>query len=399
MIPEIREQYNREFTAEKYKAFLEDVHKVHPGAIRFRIAETPVFIPSSFLHRLKEASEEIMQVLTAPDFKKETSQAIPKKLKVTHENIHAEFIILDFAICKNEEGNYIPQLIELQGFPSMNAFQVLLEENYRKHFFVPDGFSNYLNGYNRETYWKLLHDIIVADHDPAEVILLEVNPHEQKTKIDFYLTQDKLGVRPVCITELIKEGKKLYYTYEGKKVPVKRMYNRLIFDDLRSQRKKLGRIVDLKHHLDVEWVSHPNWFYRISKFDLPLLQSKYVPAAYFADKLEVTPADLENYVLKPLYSFAGQGVVLHVKKKDIEKLKDPQNWILQKKIQYAPVIQTPDVPAKCEIRLMFYWKNGDAKPLLVQNLCRLSKGEMVGVRYNADKEWVGAGICFFEQGI
>lgn len=399
MIPEIREQYNRQFTVEKYKAFLENIHKVHPGCIQFRIAETPVFIPSSFLHLLNEASEQIIRVLTAPDFKKNTTQAIPKKLKVSHENPHAEFIILDFAISKNEEGHYTPQLIELQGFPGMNAFQVLLEDNYRRHFFIPDGFSNYLNGYNRETYWKLLHDIIVGDHDPAEVILLEVNPREQKTKIDFYLTQDKLGVRPVCITDLAKEGKKLYYTYEGKKVPVKRMYNRLIFDDLRSQKKELGKMVDIRHHLDVEWVSHPNWFYRISKFDLPMLQSKYVPAAYFADKLEVTPSDLENYVLKPLYSFVGQGVVLHVKKKDIEKLKDPQNWILQKKIQYAPVIQTPDVPAKCEIRLMFYWKNGDAKPLLVQNLCRLSKGEMAGVRYNANKEWVGTGICFFEQGV
>jgi hypothetical protein len=397
MIAEIRKRYNKEFTAAKYKAFLEDVHKVHPGAIQFRIAETPVFIPASFLHQLTEAGDEILKVLTAPDFKKNTVRAIPKKLKVPHENPHAEFLILDFAICKDENDRYIPQLIELQGFPSMNAFQVLLADNYRKHFFVPDGFNNYLNGYDNKLYWKLLRDIIVDDEDPAEVILLEVKPHEQKTKIDFYLTQDRLGIEPTCVTDIIKEGKKLYYRHNGKKTQIKRMYNRLIFDDLKSQKKKLGRMVDLTHHLDVEWVSHPNWFYRISKFDLPLFQSKYVPTTYFVDKLEVTPSDLENYVLKPLYSFAGQGVILHVKKEDIEELKEPQNWILQKKIQYAPVIQTPDVPAKCEIRLMFYWKDDDPKPLLIQNLCRLSKGEMVGVRYNADKEWVGAGICFFEQ--
>jgi hypothetical protein len=397
MIAEIRKRYNKEFTAAKYKAFLEDVHKVHPGAIQFRIAETPVFIPASFLHQLTEASDEILKVLTAPDFKKNTVRAIPKKLKVPHENPHAEFLILDFAICKDENDHYIPQLMELQGFPSMNAFQVLLADNYRKHFFVPDGFNNYLNGYDNKLYWKLLRDIIVDDEDPAEVILLEVKPHEQKTKIDFYLTQDRLGIEPTCVTDIIKEGKKLYYRHNGKKTQIKRMYNRLIFDDLKSQKKKLGRMVDLTHHLDVEWVSHPNWFYRISKFDLPLFQSKYVPTTYFVDKLEVTPSDLENYVLKPLYSFAGQGVILHVKKEDIEDLKEPQNWILQKKIQYAPVIQTPDVPAKCEIRLMFYWKDDDPKPLLIQNLCRLSKGEMVGVRYNADKEWVGAGICFFEQ--
>lgn len=397
MIPEIRERYNREFTKSKYQSFLEDVRKVHPGAIQFRIAETPVFVPASFLYHLKKASEEVIKVLTAPDFRKKTNSAIPYKLKVSGENKHAEFVILDFAVCQNEDGSFIPQLIELQGFPGMNAFQVLLSDNYRKHFNIPEGFSNYLNGFNDEKYWKLLKNMIVGDEDPNEVILLEGKPYEQKTKIDFYLTQDKLGIPPACITELKKEGKKLYYYHNGKKTQIKRIYNRLIFDDLHTQKKELGKIVNLTHHVDVEWVSHPNWFYRISKFDLPMFQSLYVPTTYFVDRLEVTPSDLENYVLEPLYSFAGQGVILHVTKKDIESLKIPQQWILQKKIKYAPAIKTPDEPAKCEIRLMFYWEEGKDKPLLVQNLCRLSKDEGTGVRYNTNKEWVGAGICFFEQ--
>lgn len=397
MIQAVRRQYNADFTPEKYDSFLKDIHAVHPGAIQFRIAETPVFISLDFLTQMHQACEDVLKVLTGPDFKDKTKASIPRKLKVPGETPHPEFLVLDFGLCKNERGGYIPQLVELQGFPSMNAFQVLLANKYKQHFKVPSGFEPYLSGYDEQGYWQLLTEVILAGHDPEEVILLEVKPHEQKTKIDFYLTRDKLGVEPVCVTDLVKEGKSVFYYKGKKKIQVKRIYNRLIFDDLLSQKKSLGKHIDLTHHLDVEWAAHPNWFYRISKYALPLFDSPYVPLTYYLDKLEVIPADLENYVLKPLFSFAGQGVVLDVTKKHLDRVKDPQNWILQKKVEYAPVIETPDVSAKFEIRLMFYWKAGAPKPVLAFNLCRLSKGKMVGVRYNADKAWVGASIGLFEQ--
>lgn len=396
MITSVRHQFNQDFTTEKYASFLNDLQASHPGAVQFRVAETPVFIPSDCLKQMKEASDEIIKVLMAPDFKEKTEMAVPHKLRVPDENSHPDFLVLDFALCKDDKGGYIPQLVELQGFPSMNAFQVLLTSRYSAHFTIPDHFTPYLNGYNEDTYWKLLKDIIVQDHNPEEVILLEVKPHEQKTRIDFYLTQDKLGVEPVCITELEKEGRDIFYRKGKKKIPVKRIYNRLIFDDLLAQKKSLGKYIDLTHRLNVEWASHPNWFYRISKYTLPLLSSPYVPPTYYLDKLEVIPNDLENYVLKPLFSFAGQGVMLDVTKEDIEAIKDPQHWILQRKVDYAPVIETPDIPAKFEIRLMFFWNAEQNKPVLAMNLCRLSKGKMVGVRYNADKEWVGASIGYFE---
>lgn len=397
MIPPVRQQFNRDFTKKKYRSFLDDIHAVYPGAIQFRIAETPVFISSDFLRQMKDAAEDILAVLTAPHFREKTKAAIPHKLKVPGETAHPEFLVLDFGLCLDDEGGYVPRLVELQGFPSMNAFQVLLTNKYKAHFKVPAQFSPYLGGYDEASYWRLLEDIILAGHDPEEVILLEVKPHEQKTKIDFYLTRDKLGVEPVCITDLEKEGRNLFYRKNGKKIRIRRIYNRLIFDDLLAQRKGLGKYVDLTHHLDVEWAAHPNWFYRISKYALPLLDSVYVPATYYLNQLEVIPANLENYVLKPLFSFAGQGVMLDITRRDIEKIKDPGNWILQKKVTYAPVIETPDVPAKFEIRLMYYWKKDETKPVPALNLCRLSKGKMVGVRYNADKEWVGASIGLFEQ--
>ena len=251
---------------------------------------------------------------------------------------------------------------------------------------------------NEESYLKLLKEIIVGNENPENVILLEIFPHKQKTRIDFYCTQDYLGIKPVCLTELIQEGKKLYYMNEGKKTQIKRIYNRVIFDDLQQQSAEVqakGNI--LFEDLDVEWVPHPNWFYRISKYTLPFIHHPYVPETYFLNEIKQMPADLENYVLKPLFSFAGQGVVIDVTPADIEKVKDPENWILQRKVKYADVIETPDIPAKAEIRIFYFWKDGEARPVATNNLARLSKGKMIGVRYNKDKEWVGGSFCLFEK--
>jgi hypothetical protein len=229
------------------------------------------------------------------------------------------------------------------------------------------------------------------------VILLEIFPHQQKTRIDFYCTEDHTGIQPVCITELIKEGKKLYYLKDGKKTAVKRIYNRVIFDDLQQQSAEVqekGQI--FFEELEVEWVPHPSWFYRISKYTLPFIRHPYVPATFFLNEITQLPTDLENYVLKPLFSFAGQGVVIDVTTEDVGNIKDPENWILQRKVKYAEVIKTPDTPAKAEIRIFYFWKDGAARPVPTNNLARLSKGKMIGVRYNKDKEWVGGSYCLFE---
>src|SRR5690606_37169005 len=121
------------------------------------------------------------------------------------------------------------------------------------------------------------------------------------------------------------------------------------------------------------------------------------PTTYFLSSIKQIPADLENYVLKPLFSFAGQGVIIDVTDDDITAVKDPENWILQKKVKYADVIATPDEPAKAEIRIFYFWKDGEARPQPANNLARLSKGKMIGVRYNKDKEWVGGSLAYFER--
>lgn len=398
MIPSIREEYNSSFTREKYEAFLKELHNIHPGTIEFRVAETPIFVPKDFTKKMLDACESIIDIIADKNFKELTKNAIPKNLNVPNENDHSHFFCFDFGICINENGEYEPQLVEMQGFASLFAYEALLPEIHKKHFYTPDNFSKFLNGYHKEPYIQLLKEIIVDKERTENVILLEIFPEKQKTRIDFFCTEDYLGVKAVCLTKLIKEGRKLFYLNEGKKTQIKRIYNRLIFDDLMHQTPEVqekGKI--LLEDLDVEWIAHPNWFYRISKYTLPLIKHPFVPQTYFLNEVKQIPADLENYVLKPLFSFAGQGVVIDVKKEDIEKIKDPGNWILQRKVKYADVIQTPDIPAKAEIRIFYFWKDGEARPVAANNLARLSKGKMIGVRYNTDKEWVGGSFCLFEK--
>lgn len=398
MVPAIRKYFNESFTPEKYQAYLEDLNSKHPGGIEFRVAETPVFVNKEFKDKILGACESIVDVITQYNFKTITSHAIPEEVRVPNENAHTHFIAFDFGICENEYGELEPQLIEMQGFPTLFAYQIWHDEVTRNHFAIPENYSAYLNGFTPETYQQFLKDVILGEYQPEHVILLEILPHTQKTKIDFYCTADYTGIPVVCLTELIQEGRKLYYQKGEKKIEVKRIYNRIIFDDLQQQSREIqekGKL--LLTDLEAEWVPHPNWFYRISKYTLPFINHPYVPQTKFLNEIKEMPADLENYVLKPLFSFAGQGVVIDVSQADIDKVQDPQNWILQRKVKYAEVINTPDTPAKVEIRIFYFWKDGDPRPIATNNLARLSKGKMIGVRYNQDKEWVGGSLAYFED--
>ncbi len=398
MVLALRKAYNKAFTPEAYKAFVTATENLHPGQLDFRIAETPIFCDKAFTKKMIDACEEIVDVIVQPDFKSITDSAIPEGLRVPGNESHSHFIAFDFGVCINEDNELEPQLIEMQGFPTLFAYQAYYADITRQYFDIPDNYSSYLSGFNKETYLQLLKEVIIGNHQPEEVILLEVLPHQQKTRVDFYATEKAIGIPIVCLTELVQEGRNLFYIKDGEKKPVKRIYNRLIFDDLQQQTAAIqekGKI--LFNDLDVEWAPHPNWFYRISKFTLPFIKHQYVPETNFLNQLKEIPTDLSQYVLKPLFSFAGQGVIIDVTKEDIDQVKDPQNWILQKKVKYADVIETPDIPAKAEIRIFYFWKDGAARPVATHNLGRLSKGKMIGVRYNKDKEWVGGTIIFFEQ--
>lgn len=398
MIASLRHTFNAQFTEDKYVGMLADIVAQFNYTPNFKISETPVFIPKELKMKLVEACEDIMKVIDQPNFKELTEGAFFKDtMKVPNEDDHSKFIQLDFGVCLDDKGNLTPKLIELQGFPSLYFFQELLGGMYRKHYDgIPKDFSQHLHGLTSKEYIELLRTEIVGDTNPKQVILLEIEPEKQATAIDFYATEALLGIKVLCISKLIKKGKQLFYKDDnGKDIQVVKIYNRIIFDEL-DQRPDLVRDYDFKDDVDVEWIGHPNWFFRISKYTMPLLKGDYVPKSYYLDQLETIPSDLENYVLKPLYSFAGAGVQIHVDKAMIDAVEDKSNYLLQEKVAYAPIIKTMDDPAKCEIRMMLLHNGTTNKTQIVSNLMRLSKGEMVGVKYNKDKTWVGGSTGFFE---
>lgn len=395
MIPSIRSAYNASFTEEKYRRFLEDMTNEFNYEIEFRVSETPVFVDKQLKERLISAGEEIIDVLTRPDFKQLSEKAIPAHLRVPNEDDHTSLLAIDFAICKDEKGDFIPQLIELQGFASLYGYQEWLANKYRAHFEIPDNFDNKF-GYSHDEYLDRLKQIIIGKQRPENVVLLEVEPWKQKTQIDFYVTRKYLGIEVLCLSEVIVEGRNLFYLKDGVKTPIKRIYNRVIFDEL-VQRDDLKRQFNMVEDVDVEWVAHPNWFFRISKYIMPYLKNKFVPETYFVNELTNIPNDLENWVLKPLFSFSGQGVIFDVKREDFDNLKDPENFILQRKVTYAPAVVSPTGEVKCEIRLLYLWDENEKRPTLALNLGRMSKGKMIGVRYNANLDWVGGTTYFLEK--
>ena len=394
----IRQTYNRSFSQEKYQYFLDEMNKSLPKPIGFRVAETPVFVPKSLKDKLIETCESIIDVIVQEDFKEKTAAAIPPNQNVPNENNHTSFLAIDFAVCQDKSNEFIPQLIELQGFPSLFGFQYLLSENYQKHFPIPDNYDFQFAYADRKSYIEALKKLIIGDEKIENVIILEIYPDIQKTRVDFDVTEKLIGVKAVCLTKIINEGRKLFYLNEGVKTVINRIYNRLIFDDL-TNFPDLKTDFNLTDDVDVEWVGHPNWFFRISKYTMPFLKSPYIPECRFlSDFAGKYPENLSEYVLKPLFSFAGSGVKINVLEEDLTTISDPENYILQKKVKYEPVIETTDgSKVKCEIRMLYVWQQDEPRSILLTNLARLSRGEMIGVRFNKDFDWVGGSICFMEK--
>jgi hypothetical protein len=396
MITSIRQLYNSHFSTAQYEAFIRQIHQDFPNQLEFRVAETPIFLDNDFRQKIVNACEDIIDVIVKPDFKAKTAKAMPQNQIVPNEDEHTTFLACDFAICMDKDGSLSPQLIELQGFPSIFGFQPYLVEMYRKFFKIPENFTPYFGGLQQADYWEELRKVIIGDSKVENTILLEIYPEKQKTRIDFAVTQKYLGIRPVCLTKVKKAGKNLYYEHEGKKIDIERIYNRLIFDDLNNF-PDLQTEFNFSDEISAQWVGHPNWFFRISKYTLPFLKGDFVPESHFLSDLSSYPSDLENYVLKPLFSFAGAGVQLHIQAEDLDKIQDRENYLIQRKVQYEPVIQALDGKVKAEVRMLYIWHPSAPRPRLVVNLSRLSRGEMIGVRFNQNKDWVGGSVCLFES--
>ncbi|HYC72996.1 MAG TPA: hypothetical protein VEB66_17425 [Opitutaceae bacterium] len=403
MIPAVRRRYNAAFTEARYQAMLAELNRAVYWPVDFRVAESPLFLDEATTRALVEATDDVVGQLAQPAFRSHAVPAIPPGLSVPRETPFPHFLAVDFALCRDGAGRIVPQLIELQGFPTVACWQALLARAYRKHFpEIPAEFTSYFGGLGEDGYGDTLRGIILGRHLPENVVLLEIAPEEQKTRVDFACTHAFLGIRPVCVTKVVKRGARLFYFSGGREVPIHRIFNRVIFDEL--LRKQPPMRFSFLDDLDVEWAGHPNWYFRISKHTLPYLRGPAVPECRFVSDYSAAPgpagagtiplpADLSPYVLKPLYSFAGLGVDIAPTREKIAALEKPSEWLLQRKVEYAPVMETPDGAAKAEVRMILAG-DGTGMPRLLNQLVRLTKGAMHGVDFNKGRTWVGASAGF-----
>jgi hypothetical protein len=392
MDPQLRSRFNADFTAEKYGALLRCVNETEKWPADFRISETPIFLTDECTNKVTSAANAIVDLTRTSEFARHAQGAIPKGLEVPNESAHPNFLVIDFGICA-EGDRLVPRLIELQAFPSLFGFQLLLLHCIRKAYpAIPRNWTSSFGGIKDDAYAELLRRTIIADANPENVILLEIEPEKQKTRVDFAATETLLGIRSVCLTKIKKRCRQLFYKRDGREVQIERIYNRVIFDEL-LRRQDLHLPFNFQDDLDVTWVGHPNWYFRISKHSLPFLKTEYTSPTAFADELP-SGEKLDEYVLKPLYSFAGLGVDMEPTRDKISGLKNPHDWILQRKVDYAAFVSTVEgSKSKAEIRMMFVWPENDRDPILVNNLVRMSQGKMMGVDFNKDKTWVGASIA------
>jgi hypothetical protein len=409
MIPFLRKQFNEQFTPEKYRVFLRKIDAASGTHVQFRLSETPCFFPKELLEGMAaDGKELIRQLVENPEYRKKSDEAVPAEFKVPNEPDHPMFVQVDFGLVRGASGELQPKLVELQAFPSLYAYQTFLAEAYIDVYGLGAAFGTipsaenreaeadsrnygqlkyFLGGLEADSYGKLLRRAIVGSHDPENVILMEIDPLRQKTLPDFLLTEKMLGVRAVDIVDIKKDGSRLYYERDDKRIPIRRIYNRAIVDEL--ERKNINLSFDWRDDLDVEWAGHPNWYFRISKFSIPYLRHPSVPKTWFLDRLPEIPSDLENYALKPLYSFAGLGVVIAPKKEDIAAIPAEKRpyYILQERMHFEPVIETPFGGTKAEVRVMYIWLE-ELTPVLT--IIRMGRGLMMGVDHNKNMEWVGA---------
>jgi hypothetical protein len=401
MIPAIRTAFNAQFTPEKYQQYLSILNAPFKDQIPFRIAETPVFIDKNFKDQLLDAGDYICDFITDPSFSAKTTHSIPKGMDIPGEKVLPECIVIDFAIAEGPGGTYQPQLIELQGFPSLFAFELLQAQALELAYNLPKGFSPFLNGYNQGSYLEFFKTMVLGDQG-KHTILLEIKPYEQKTRHDLLLTEAWLNVPIVCLSEIYLKGKTLCYQKNNTEFVIERIYNRVVYDELIQQAPNfLAQFKLLEQAEGVAWVNHPYHFFRISKYILPLLNHPAIPEAHLLPDWKNNQADAEldlgTYICKPLFSFGGHGVMLDPTSISINTINDPENWILQKKVSYAAVIETPSGPSKAEIRLFYFWDSKLNRYIATNNLTRISKGPMIGVSYNDTATWIGGSISYFEQ--
>ena len=428
MIPELRRRFNEGFRPEEYARLLTLLEQRCGTRVEYRIAETPVFLPQALLKEMAAAGADLTHRLMGnPGYLAAARQAIPAEYRVAGETAHPNFLTADFALARDSMGDssedsgreLVLRLVEIQAFPSVYGYQDVLNSAYRDAFGLPATLGSFLGGLDEAGYWALLARTVLGGRDPGQVVLTELDPRNQKTWPDFEVTARRLGIAVVDIRSLEAIGNKLHYRDGGGRlVPIQRIYNRAIADDLMARKVRLP--FDLAQDWDVEWAGHPNWYFLISKFSIPWLSRgtgahPLVPAAVFVSdflegsgRAELAAAGVPlpaaagpetvygELLLKPLFSFAGKGIQFDPTQAQLEAIPAGERgeFLLQQRMRFVPTIETPHGLTQAEVRILYLWPDeGSLTPAL--SLVRLGRGKMMGVDHNRNQEWVGASAAFF----
>lgn len=393
MIPALRSAFNESWTEAKYRDLVRRLELRTGATLDFPISETPGFIPRSLMSTLASTGRTLLdQIFESREAMTEAEAIVPERFRGAGAEALPTFAQVDFGLVRDENGALKPKLVELQAFASLYGFQLAMAEAYREAFDLPPGLEIYLDGLNAGRYRDLLAEAIVGGNDPAEVVLMEIQPQRQKTWPDFVVTEQMWGVRAVDTSEVKREGRRLYYRRDGRVTQIKRIYNRVIPDEL--ERKRIQLPFGYGDDLDVSWAGHPSWYFRVSKFSIPFLSHASVPETQFLDGVEQLPVDRERYLMKPLFSFAGGGIVFAPTDAQIAAIPRDQRkyYILQERIAFEPVIDTPEGRTQVEIRIMYVRDGARLRPVLP--LLRMGRGKMMGVDHNKGLRWVGASAGF-----
>lgn len=364
--------------------------------IRFRVCEMPVFVSHGLRRQLEEATIALTMQCCQPSVLSHTTQCIPALARVPNAPARPMFAVVDFAITRDEDGTFVPKLIELQGFPSLYGYQLFYTSQMQRVYEL-DGTTPYCSQLTYDGYIALLRECIYGNKHPDDVALVELDPTEQATRPDFLALEQLIGLQSLNIRDVVREGRQLVRTDpHGRGRAIQRVFNRAIVDELTDKNVALG--FSWNDALDVEWAGHPNWFYMMSKASMPYLHHSTVPHSRFLHELDEMPNDLTRYVLKPLYAFAGKGVVVGPTESEVlaVPLEQRQHWILQERIDYAKCVPTPFGDNAVEIRIMCLWPDHSDAPVPVMTLARTGRGAYMGARYNTEP-WTGSTGCLFVE--
>lgn len=246
--------------------------------------------------------------------------AVPPELRVPNRDPFAHCIQVDLAIVRGPDGQLDGRLVELQGFPSLYMLTMFQAQAWAEAMADIPGLKQdwtlFFGDFNSTNYIDRLRATIVGDAAPEEVILLDLDPPGQKTYPDFLVTKKTLGIDPVCPDH----GR----TRRPQTLPSDRRKTRSRAENLqprslrRTAEKKASRCRFSTPTTSTSRRSPSQLVLDLVEVHRAVSPSRSRAGNALLSDVVTPPEDLENYVLKPLFSFAGTGVKVDITRADLD---------------------------------------------------------------------------------